>query len=273
MNTIDEPASNCTQIPEFDGFDLYAAESRAVDVVAAARGVHPAELLDDDDQTVFNRVSAEANDLLDAAITEIRSHPEYRPTDPDFWDRVLDGVQKLAMPVTAMQVALAPRKADINSHKVGITFFQNEFASSLTERAMTLPELRDLILVTKGASKGALPWLKGARFGNKRTDADSLRSDENVIGFDLIELDYDKEAMSLDEAIATIKEINVRALIYSTPSHTPAAPRWQILLPVSRPDLALETRAKLCARVNGRFGGIFAKNPSRCHNLIISVWR
>jgi putative DNA primase/helicase len=103
MNTLDKPVSDSSQNPsEFDGFELYAAEGRAMDIVAAARGVHPAELLDDDDQTIFNRVSAEANDLLDAAITEIRSHPEYRPTDPDFWDRVLDGVQKLATPATAL---------------------------------------------------------------------------------------------------------------------------------------------------------------------------
>lgn len=78
MITIDKPVSNCCKIPpEFDGFELYAAEGMAMDIVAAARGVHPAELLDDDDQTVFNRVSAEANDLLDAAISEIRSHPEF----------------------------------------------------------------------------------------------------------------------------------------------------------------------------------------------------
>ena len=103
MITIDKPVSNCCKIPpEFDGFELYAAEGMAMDIVAAARGVHPAELLDDDDQTVFNRVSAEANDLLDAAISEIRSHPESRPTDPDFWHRVLDGVRKSVRPAAAL---------------------------------------------------------------------------------------------------------------------------------------------------------------------------
>jgi hypothetical protein len=81
--------------------------------------------------------------------------------------------------------------------------------------------------------------------------------DDNVIGFDMIELDYDKEVMSLDEAITTAKTMNVRTLIYTTPSHTDLAPRWRLLMPVSC-VLALEMRAKLCARVNGRFGGIFA---------------
>jgi hypothetical protein len=109
MNTLDKPVSNGSQNPsEFDGFELYAAEGRAMDIVAAARGIHLANLLDEDDQTVFNRVSAEANDLLDAAITEIRSHPEYRPTDLDFWDRVLEGVQKSATPTTAIPANDAP---------------------------------------------------------------------------------------------------------------------------------------------------------------------
>ena len=108
MITIDKPVSNGSQVPEFDGFDFCAAEGRAMDIVAAARGIHPAELLDEDDQSVFNRVSAEASYLLDAAIIEIRSHPEYQPTDPDFWDRVLDGVKKLAMPTTALSAKDAP---------------------------------------------------------------------------------------------------------------------------------------------------------------------
>jgi predicted P-loop ATPase len=146
----------------------------------------------------------------------------------------------------------------VADHKIGITFFQNEFASSMTVKEITLAELGDLILVTKGKTKSDLPWLKGARFGGKRTDKASLRSDENVLGFDLIELDYDKEVMSFDEAITVIKAMEVRALIYTTPSHTNAAPRWRLLLPVSRGDLPVETRAKLCARVNGRFSGIFA---------------
>jgi predicted P-loop ATPase len=153
---------------------------------------------------------------------------------------------------------------DIGSRKFSITFFQNEYASSLRAEAVTLPALRDLILFTKGATKGSLPWLKGARFGDKREKkADGsigtcLRWDGNVLGFELIELDYDKEEVSFDEAIATIKAMNVRALIYTTPTHTPPAPRWRILLPISRGDYELRMRAEFCARVNGRFGKIFA---------------
>jgi hypothetical protein len=146
---------------------------------------------------------------------------------------------------------------NIETHMLGITFFKNIYATTKTSKRMALPEMRDMILATEGGTKGDLPWLKGAAFGDKRTPKDSLRHDENVLGFDLIELDYDKGVMGLDEAITIIKDMNVRALIYSTPSHTPPAPRWRLLMPVSC-SLPLEMRAKLCARVNGRFDGIFA---------------
>jgi hypothetical protein len=230
MATLQSPVSYCNQFST----DPYAEYGSYVDLGND-------DLLDDE----------RMNDLLEANWPTIskRIAEARRP-------RLV--VDNTAAARTMAPVALISDKADIDSHKVSITFFRNEFARSLDVRTMTLAGLRDLILVTKGASKDALPWLKGARFGNKRTPAGSLRSDENVLGFDLIELDYDKEAMSLDEAITTVTEMNVRALIYTTPSHTPAAPRWRILLPVSHRGLAVETRAKLCARVNGRFGGIFA---------------
>ena len=190
-----------------------------------------------------------------------------KPPPMDPFDK---GVRAADVPVAKgdasnpLSAAPTGNKTDIASHQVSITFFQNEYASSLTAKSMTLPELRDLILVTRGKTKGALPWLKGARFGDKHekkadgTVSTCLRWDGNVLGFDLIELDYDKEVMSFDEAVTTIKAMNVRALIYTTPSHTSAAPRWRILLPVLRGDLDLETRGKLCARINGRFSRVFA---------------
>jgi predicted P-loop ATPase len=155
---------------------------------------------------------------------------------------------------------------DIVAHAISITFFKDAYAAELTTNGMTLPQLLDLIKVTKRKTKDDLPWLKGARFGSKCSpkadgtgNSDCLRWDGNVSGFDMIELDYDKELKTFDEAVATIKEMNVRTLIYTTPTHTKAKPRWRLLLPVSMGTLPLEMRGKLCARINGRFGGIFAR--------------
>lgn len=148
---------------------------------------------------------------------------------------------------------------DIATHKVPVTFLQDESGSSMNVKEMTLPELSALILETEGATKSKLGWLKGARFGDKRTENNSLRHDKNVIGFDMIELDYDKGEMSLDQAIKKLKDMNVRALVYTTPSHTKLEPRWQILLPISRGDYELRMRRAFCSRVNGVFDSIFAR--------------
>uniref|UniRef100_UPI0025C0ADB7 hypothetical protein n=1 Tax=Bradyrhizobium sp. TaxID=376 RepID=UPI0025C0ADB7 len=104
-----------------------------------------------------------------------------------------------------------PNKTDIAAHKVSFTFLRNKSGSSFAVQAVTLPELRDMILLAKAGTKEDLPWLKGARFGDKRTEAGSLRHDANVIGFDAIELDYDKMVLSFDQAVATLKAMNVRA--------------------------------------------------------------
>jgi hypothetical protein len=147
---------------------------------------------------------------------------------------------------------------DINAHKLHVTFFSDVYAKTLTTKSLTLPELRDLILAARAPIKDDLPWLKGAKFGKIRTDppAKCLRHDANVIYFYFIELDYDGEHMSFDAAAVILREMNVRCLIYTSPNHTDAAPRWRVLMPVSC-KLALDMRAKLCARVNGKFKGIF----------------
>jgi hypothetical protein len=156
--------------------------------------------------------------------------------------------------------AKAKRKAtDLESHKIPITFLKDESGSSMDVKSMTLPDLREVILSTEGVTKANLPRLKGARFGDKRSKNNSLRHDANVLGFDMIELDYDKEDMSFDQAVKRIKDMNVRALIYTTPSHTKVAPRWRVLMPVSRGDHELRMRRAFCSRVNGVLGNIFAR--------------
>jgi hypothetical protein len=152
---------------------------------------------------------------------------------------------------------------DLDIHTFPVTFFQDEYASSLTTKNMTLPDLRNLILETKASTKSALPWLKGARFGSKKKPRGDgrpptcLRWDENVTEVDMIELDYDAEVISFDEMAATLKAMRVRSCLITSPSHTDQKPRMRILMPTSGP-LPVGMRAKLCARVNGRCGRIFA---------------
>jgi hypothetical protein len=72
-----------------------------------------------------------------------------------------------------------------------------------------------------------------------------------------VEIDYDAEEVPFDSALQSIKTAGLIAIVYTSPSHTSAAPRWRVLAPTST-DLRPESRAQLVARVNGVLGGIAA---------------
>jgi hypothetical protein len=165
-----------------------------------------------------------------------------------------------------MQHANPPDTA-LDTHKLHITGFSDFYAKTKKVGILTLPELQTRILSASAPTKDKLPWVKLASFGKEPMPPDPatgkssgcLRWDGNVTGFDGIELDYDGKVnkVGIDEAIEIIKRMGTRCLIYTSPSHTPAAPRWRLLIPLSAPEARLYMRAKFVARVNGFFGGIF----------------
>jgi hypothetical protein len=172
--------------------------------------------------------------------------------------------QKLRSTTAPATQYVARPSSDLATRTHHVTFFNDAYAKHLTFKKMTLPALCSLILRTKRRTKDKAPWLKMALFGNKRTEPDPitgkggncLRHDENVLGFEGIELDYDKEEISFDDAVRMFRELNIRCLIYTSPSHTKKKPRWRVLIPVSG-KLPLEMRGRLCARINGKFNNIF----------------
>jgi hypothetical protein len=123
---------------------------------------------------------------------------------------------------------------------------------------MTLRELRDLIQSGNAARKEDLLWLKLASFGSKRSNNNCLRHNANVLSISGIELDYDTKVMKFDEAIDIAEKAHLQALFYTSANYTDATPKWRMLLPTSR-SLPPGERAKLVARVNGLYGGIFAQ--------------
>lgn len=138
-----------------------------------------------------------------------------------------------------------------------VTFFADHAARSLSTQDMTLEQLRDLILKTTAGEKAQLPWLKLATFGDERTKNQSLRHNANVLEITGIEVDYDDKVMAFEEAVRIVQQAQLRALLYTSPSHKPDEPKWRILLPTSSASPPKE-RAKLLARINGLFGGILA---------------
>ncbi|WP_020508651.1 primase-helicase family protein [Bradyrhizobium sp. WSM2793] len=134
--------------------------------------------------------------------------------------------------------------------KIHVTFFKDFAAKTHTTDKLTLVEMQELVLSTARRKKEVLPWLKLAKFGDKRTDKGSLRHDVNVTQISGIEIDYDGRKIAFDDAVKALTAMGIYALGYTSPSHTPGAPRWRILAPTSQP-LPPEMRAKLVARLDG----------------------
>jgi hypothetical protein len=119
--------------------------------------------------------------------------------------------------------------------KVHVTFFHDFAAETCTTDELTLTDLCERVMNASAREKAKLPWLKLAKFGNKRSDKNSLRHDQNVLEITGCELDYDNEEIGFDNAVKAVKEMGIQALLHTSASHTPEKPRWRILAPTSMP--------------------------------------
>ena len=138
-----------------------------------------------------------------------------------------------------------------------VTFFRDFSASTKREEEVSLRALIPRLTDTTAREKAALPWIKLASFGTQRTSHGSLRHNANMLAASGIEADYDGESITVDRARQILAGANVAAIIYTSPSHTEAAPRWRILCPLSHP-IAPDDRAAMVARLNGLFVGALA---------------
>jgi hypothetical protein len=141
--------------------------------------------------------------------------------------------------------------------KFRVALFSDKYGTTIDPKEMTLSEIRNVVLTTAASAKDKLPLLKLATFGEERSSNNSLRHNANVKAISGTELDYDGEQVSFEGAVATLAKARLLALIYTSPSHSAAKPRWRVVLPTSR-DLPPTERERLAARVNGVLGGIMA---------------
>ncbi|RWQ89265.1 MAG: AAA family ATPase [Mesorhizobium sp.] len=149
---------------------------------------------------------------------------------------------------------------------IRLTTFPKQGAQRKREVRLSMRQLATKIRNTEAEDKTHLPWLKGAVFGDKptplrpdpakpgRMTGNSLRHDANVVAVTGVELDYDAGVISPETARDRLKRAGVTALVYTTPSHTPAAPRWRVLAPCST-EVTPDRRAALVARLNGLLDG------------------
>lgn len=135
-----------------------------------------------------------------------------------------------------------------------ITIFASASATRKAEEQTTLSALADRIRTTQAPAKSQLPWLKLARFGDRRTTNHSLRHDANVEAITGVELDYDGGVVPVDDAEGLLLKSGVLSLLYTSASHTADAPRWRVLCPTSA-ELPPAQRKQLMGRLNGVLRG------------------
>lgn len=134
-----------------------------------------------------------------------------------------------------------------------ITSFTDVKGNKRNTSWMSLSEFATAAIATATApEKDSLPLVKLAAFGERRSSKGSLRHDKNLLEVSGIEIDYDGETLSLDEAIEILRAAKVPAVVYSSPSHRPDKPRWRILAPFSKP-LPPDRRAQMVSRIAGLF--------------------
>lgn len=138
-----------------------------------------------------------------------------------------------------------------------VTFFENYAAGTKTEQLVALYDLARRIETTTAAAKDRLPWLKLARFGDRRTDKNSLRWDGNMLAISGVEADYDAERISFDEAVEKLGAAGIHCIVYTSPSHMEDSPRWRVLCIVSQ-EYPPDRRNAFLARLNGLLGGVFS---------------
>jgi hypothetical protein len=141
---------------------------------------------------------------------------------------------------------------------IKFTVFFSYAADVKREEEMTPAVLAERIRVTTAREKDRLPWLKLATFGDLKSDKASLRHDANVIAISGIEADYDAGLVTFDDAQERLEKQGLAAIIYTSPSHTAATPRWRVLCPFST-SKGPQHRSHMMGRLNGLFGGIFAR--------------
>lgn len=135
------------------------------------------------------------------------------------------------------------------------TEFADRRALTKTERDLPWASMCESIAdAPEYANKDACPLLSLARYGDVRSPNNSLRHADNVLCITGLEGDHDAGTVSLEEAAERVRAAGFTALLYTTASHAPDAPRWRILVPLSR-EHPLSEREALMDRLNGAMRG------------------
>lgn len=142
---------------------------------------------------------------------------------------------------------------------IRFALFRNRFSSSIARKQMPWHDFAHDIRhhVPEYKDKQACPLISLTEYGNNVSMNGSYRHADNVIAVYGIEGDYDAGQVSPADVHRRMIALRLKSLIVTTPSHTPAAPRWRILMPLLRP-CPIQARRGFVERLNGALAGILA---------------
>lgn len=112
------------------------------------------------------------------------------------------------------------------------------------------------------SAKANLPLVSFCRYGDHRTEKNSLRHADNVQATTGCEGDYDAGEVPIHEAAALLQAAGIAAVLYTSPRHTPEKPRWRVIA-LSSAALPPSQRLVLVGRLNAVLGGILAEESFR----------
>lgn len=181
------------------------------------------------------------------------------------------GSSGLQIPLAELQAAAGASAAEIRAKPpaVGapvVTVFADRHGKRITaSRAMDMREVERVIRTARAAvDKASLPLLKLATFGDVKSDTGALRHDGNVVLVSGIEGDYDGERVPMQAGAEALRALGLAALLYTSASHTPDAPRWRVLVPLATPlegtpDQIRHQRSHWCGVLNAILGGVLSR--------------
>jgi hypothetical protein len=140
------------------------------------------------------------------------------------------------------------------------TVFPDVWPKEKTEHADTpwIELVRTLANPPHYMSKAACPLLSLCEYGDNVSDKGYLRHAANIQRVHGIEVDYDGEEVSPEEAQTRLQAAGLISVIYTSASYTDGAPRWRAILPLSE-AAAPAQRALFVARANRALGGIASR--------------
>ncbi|GAB3647355.1 DNA primase family protein [Ramlibacter alkalitolerans] len=138
------------------------------------------------------------------------------------------------------------------------SLFPDESARTRTQRSLPWSEFVQLVREPiEYQTKASQPLVKLATFGESRTPKGCVRHDANVLRVHGVEADYDAERVPMADTARRLQDAGIEALLVTSASHKPEAPRYRIFAPLSKPCRP-EARRELLGVLNTLCGGELA---------------